>query len=859
MAAGASVWVAWRPAWTLNGHVSRKCAPVKTDTLTLGTHEQPAPPTHAPGLRLTRCRAYTGGAAIGPTRLPTESALSALEPKRPEWTMPPEVDVTAALRAAVGGHPLVARILCRRGVCDPRHAAAFLDPSLYTPSPPDALPGVLRAASVAREVAGAGGRVRVWGDPDADGVTAAAVLAEALWAADIAADYRMPRPGEGHGLPPRAVDEALRDGISLIVTVDTGITEHEAVRLARSRGLRVVVTDHHDVAGDLPGADAVVNPEFLPADHPQRHLSGAAVAYQLGRALLAGAAVSARHDPLDLVAIGLITDLVPLVGDCRYLAQRGLDALRATARPGLMALMQVCRIDGRATDGNDVSFRIGPRLNAMARLASAQRCVELVSTGDPGVARRLAEEADALNRSRQARADAATAAAEEQLRRDPELARQGAIIIEGEGWDGGTRGAVAAALAQRFERPAIVLSRSGDGTMVASARSVPGVDVHAAIVAHRGLLEREGGHPMAAGFTVREESLEALRSGLLATLEGELSRRTEAPALAVDAVVGWDDVGLPLARELGRLAPFGPGNARPVLLLPRATVARIEGPRGPTGRQSPTVHLASGGGHTLRVLSGDADPPPVGAEVDVALHLGIRRWRGRESLEARLVAHRPAGRGEAAAPVSVGGVDIIDLRREPGAGPRLQRLLDRYPGLVVWAEGPDAPEGAVSRVELAPGAEALAVAWAPPGPEELADALERVEPGVVVLLAAGEIPPTGIEETLRSLAGMVRRAAREGRASLEVPRMAARLGARRGVVEAGLEYLLAAGHPGLVRDGAGAVTLVAHEGADRVRDEEGCRAALEALRRLLQETAAYRAAYAVEPPGALLSARRSSA
>ncbi|NLD43413.1 MAG: hypothetical protein GX657_07960 [Chloroflexi bacterium] len=775
------------------------------------------------------------------------------------WRLPePLDDIPLALREAVGGHPLVARLLAQRGMADPLAARAFLDPAQYRPAPPAELPGLPEAVRLLGEAAASGGAVYVWGDGDADGITATALLHEALAAAGLRVTCGLPARAEGPGLPPRAVQAALAAGAQFLVTCDTGVTAHETVSLARRLGLRVIITDHHDLPEALPAADALVNPRLLPGGHPLAGLSGVGVAYLLAQGLAesgASALAGALDGLLDLAAIGLVADLAPLTDDVRYLVQRGLQALRYTQRPGLLALLAAAEASAAHADEETISWLLGPRLNAAADLAGSEAGLRLLLTADAEEAADLAGLLERKYRERRARTEAALAAAEEQLRRDPELQAQPAIVVEAGEWGGGgVLGRVAAGLAERYDRPAVVIALHADGLCVGSARSVEGVDIHEAISAGRDLLVREGGHPLAAGFTVRSENLPRFRSLLMRALAPVVAARPVAP-LRVDAIVAAEAIDLALARELSRLGPFGAGNPRAVLALPALALARLEAgdEQAPRYRR---LYLSGGEGQSLRVTTfGEGALPAMGARVDVAVHVRAAFWGGQERLDVLLAGWRPAEEGApATVTLAEGAVEVVDWRGERRqVETLLQTLRERYgERLAVWAEGPEVPEGALRRADLPEqGAPALALASAPAGPEDLRAALARVRPHVVYLLPPADTAAREVRAFLRQVAGMLQVTLRDRAGHLDVPRMASRVGQREAAILAALRALEADGHLRLTRGVGGAWR--AEPGAGRTSSAERRRRALLVVEEVLAETAAYRQAYATMPPAALFS------
>jgi single-stranded-DNA-specific exonuclease len=784
------------------------------------------------------------------------------------WLPLPAPEVPPALREAIGGHTLVARLLVQRGLREVEQARAFLDPAFYPPTSPWELPGMEQAIAILRRAMGQGAPVRVWGDFDADGQTATAVLVETLSAAGAQVDYDLPRRDEGHGLPPRAIAEALRDGIAILITCDTGINDATVVAQGVAAGLTILITDHHDLPADLPPAQALLDPKMLPDQHPLRELSGAGVAYLVARALL-GDGAAALERTLDLVALGLVADVATQVGEVRYLVQRGLAALRATERPGLLALARLAQLDLPHLDEQTIGFQLGPRLNAAGRLADARSAVRLLLTQDRGEAEALAQELETLNLERQARTEAVQMAVEELLAREADLLRQPALVVVGENWEPGVLGLVAGELAQRYDRPAVLIARRPGQPSVGSARSVEGIDIHAAILSQREHLLREGGHPMAAGFSLLPEREKDFRRGLLAWMRAHHPER-RLPPLEIAAEIPWEEIGLPLAQEVLRLAPFGPGNPQPVFMTAGGILVRVED----VSRRRATPHrhlyLDDETGRGLRATWFNAQElPQPGERIDLAFRLAVNYWRGQARLQVELVDWRPA------APVAqrelamlIAGREVVDWRAAADAAERLAQLRQRYgPQLILWAEGlEEPPEGAITRATWPEHpAIALAILTAPPGPEALRWALRRAQPQEVYLLPPLAVPEPTPAEFLRAVAGMLRVALRAHGGLVDPLRMAARIGAREEAIIAALRGLEAAGKVVLRREAEGLRAYPPEaapppeeaeepenpeEQAERLRQAE--EQARHALGYLLRETRAYRQAYASQPVAALI-------
>ncbi len=417
------------------------------------------------------------------------------------WLEPGPVSVSQELRAAIGGHPLVAETLVRRGMRTVAEAQAFLNADLYVPAVPEDMPGMVDAVGRIQRALDSQERILVWGDFDVDGQTATTLLVSCLQ--DLGGDvaYHIPiRDTESHGMRVPWLAEELARGIGLVVTCDTGIDAHEAVTYAHSCGVDVIITDHHELPSELPEAVAVINPHRLPEDHPLASLPGVGVAYKVAEALYVqvGRAESASA-LLDLVALGIVADVAVQTGDTRYLLQRGLQVLRETPRIGLQALMKLAKIAPATLTTEDIGFGVGPRMNALGRLGDANAIVELLTTHDLSRARILASQLESLNLRRRSLCDQVMAGAEAQLERDPALLESAALVLGDPDWPAGVIGIVANRLVERYQRPVVMLSTPPGEMARGSARSVDGCHITEAIATQAELLEGFGGHKMAAG------------------------------------------------------------------------------------------------------------------------------------------------------------------------------------------------------------------------------------------------------------------------------------------------------------------------------------------------------------------------
>ncbi len=455
-----------------------------------------------------------------------------------------------------------ARVLVRRGLAEPDAARAFLagggghDPFL--------LGDMTAACEAIRAAVAAGKRICVHGDYDVDGLCATALAVLIL--RELGADVESHLPSrfeEGYGVARETLARLAEEGCGLVLTVDCGITAVEEIAEARAAGLEVVVTDHHRPGELLPDCPIVAT---RPSAYPFPELCGTGVVYKLGQALLGSdSEVLDRH--LDLVALATIADVVPLVDENRALAIAGLRTLARTQKPGLRALMQVARVDPADIDEGAVGFRLGPRINAAGRLCRPVEALELLLTEEREEAKRLAERLEVLNRDRQALEQRILREAVAQVEAWPEARRRRrGYVVADEGWHEGVIGIVASRLAERFNRPVVLLAGT-EGGWKGSGRSVPTFDLHSSLAACSQLLERWGGHRAAAGLSLAAEQLEPFIEAFAAYADANLDDRDLEPVTVVDAVVSPRELTLDLAGELARLAPFGFGNPGVTLLL----------------------------------------------------------------------------------------------------------------------------------------------------------------------------------------------------------------------------------------------------------------------------------------------------
>jgi len=479
----------------------------------------------------------------------------------------------AALSGRASGNtlPILASLLVRRGITDPESAGRFLAPSLSHLHAPEQMTG-LRTAVNRIEAAIEGKQpILIYGDYDVDGTMAVIILKAAIELCGGAADFHVPhRIREGYDLRDDVIERAAAAGIRLIISVDMGIRAFAPAETAQRLGVDLIVTDHHLPGPDgVPKALAVVNPNQAGCAYPYKHLCGAGVAFKLAQGLM-----QRRLDTKDqsrlllsfmkVVAIATIADAVPLTGENRVFASLGLDALRKAVNPGLQALLEAAQISPkRAPTSTEVAFRIAPRINAAGRMDVARDVIELFSVKDVARARELAAKLDQLNTERQEEERRILRAVEERFTSDPALCEAYCIVVDGDSWHRGVIGITATRVVERYNRPAVVISRQGEEAF-GSGRSIRAFHLLEAIESCGDLFSRYGGHAHACGFAMPAANIPQLRAQLDAFARDRLTPADFEPLLDLDAELRLGEVTPALFQALRLLAPYGVGNPEPI-------------------------------------------------------------------------------------------------------------------------------------------------------------------------------------------------------------------------------------------------------------------------------------------------------
>lgn len=569
--------------------------------------------------------------------------------------LPSDQDAIGRLTKLARLSPVVAQLVLNRGISGANDAKRFLDASLSGLHSPQLLPHIPDAAERIVTAVKAGRRICIYGDYDTDGVTGTAILVQLLTKLGASVEFHVPlRIDDGYGLNLEKLRKLAESGVSLVVSVDCGITAVEEAREAARLGLELIITDHHEMKEVLPPAAALVHPRLPGSEYPFDGLSGAGVAFKLAWAIAQQASGSEKVTPelrdllldaVGLAALGLVADVVPLLDENRIFVRHGLERIRTAPSLGLQALIDAAGIakNGRIR-AEDVSFKLAPRLNAAGRLGCAQLVVELLITRNPARATELAEYLESLNSQRQTLERRATKQAREMVEAEG-LDSSSGIVLGSRDWHPGVIGIVAGRLAEQFGRPVLLAAiRDGEPAAIGSGRSILGFPLHEALQACNEHLVGHGGHAAAAGFKVKPEKIDALRTTFNEFVKNHFPSGPPAPRIVLDAEVPLSALTLSLLKDIDRLEPYGASNPRPKFL---ATHLSIDG----------TPKKMGEGEHHLsfRVRQGDTKMRAVafgmgdrleelmsaGGSCCLAFSPQLNEWEGRRSVEMHVLDLRP--------------------------------------------------------------------------------------------------------------------------------------------------------------------------------------------------------------------------
>ena len=491
-----------------------------------------------------------------------------------------EQEVQQQLEKELNISSAAARMLVVRGIQTADEARAFVRPSLDKLHDPFLMKDMDKAVERLHQAITQGEKILIYGDYDVDGTTAVALMyrfleairREGYEAKGAEIDYYIPdRYTEGYGVSQQGIDYAAEQGCGLIITLDCGIKAVEKVAYAKSKGIDVIVCDHHTPGNELPDAVAVLNMKRSDCPYPYKDLSGCGVGFKLAQAYTQQYGLSFDNlvPLLQLLAMSIASDIVPITGENRILAHYGIKQLNTQPFTGLSAIMQVAGIEAKKITINELVYKIGPRINACGRMKSGRAAVELLLTNDPDFAHEQAEEVNHHNEDRRDCDTETTKEALQQLLDDPTDANRRSTVVYAPHWHKGVVGIVASRLTETYYRPTIVLTAGEDGIISGSARSVGGFDIYAAIDSCHDLLTNFGGHKYAAGLSMHIDDLPEFRERFEAYVAAHIQPNQLQPTLDIEAELQLGDITKSFYNVLRHLEPFGPGNPRPLFVSRR--------------------------------------------------------------------------------------------------------------------------------------------------------------------------------------------------------------------------------------------------------------------------------------------------
>ena len=479
----------------------------------------------------------------------------------------PEQEMAAErLAGAINVNPVICRMLIERGITTPEEARHFFRPQLNELIDPFKMKDMQKAVDRLNEAMGRKERILVYGDYDVDGCTAVALVYRFLRQFYSNIDYYIPdRYEEGYGVSRQGIDFAYEAGVKLVIVLDCGIKAVEEIAYAKEKGIDFIICDHHVPDEVMPVAVAILNAKRPDATYPYKHLSGCGVGFKFMQAFAKnnGISFSMLVPLLDLVAVSIASDIVPVMGENRILAYYGLRQLNSNPSVGLKSVIEICGLQGKDITMSDIIFKIGPRINASGRMQNGKESVALLVEHDYARAKRMASLINKYNEERKELDKKMTEEANGIVEKMDKLDTNHSIVLYNEDWHKGVIGIVASRLTEIYFRPAVVLTRSGD-MVTGSARSVSGFDVYRAIEQCRDLLENFGGHTYAAGLSMKVENVELFKKRFEEYVSSNIEREQTDAIIEIDAVINFKDITSRFYNDLKRMSPFGPDNKKPI-------------------------------------------------------------------------------------------------------------------------------------------------------------------------------------------------------------------------------------------------------------------------------------------------------
>jgi single-stranded-DNA-specific exonuclease len=762
------------------------------------------------------------------------------------WLEPRFYQPSAEIQEAFPNSLLLAGQLAKRGITTLSQAREFLDLDAYKPSSPFDFSDLEKAVVRINSAIDNSELIGIWGDFDVDGQTSTALLVSGLRAMGARVAYHVPvRADESHGIGLNFLKSFLTEGIQLLITCDTGITEFESMTFLQDIGLDVILTDHHTPADDLPPALSILNPRLLPPGHPMANLAGVGTAFQVIRGLYENR--KEKNEPAgnfhDLVALGTIADLAELTGENRYYAKLGLEQINQAMRPSIKAMLDFAGFKRQRITESHISFTFAPRLNAIGRLSDANPMVNFLISTDEDLIRTTAIQMEELNANRKIAVEMIYRSALDLLEQQPALLQYPVILLGKAGWEGGVVGIVASRIVEKFGKPSILMNIKGD-IAAGSARSVEGIDIIQSIRANSSMLIRYGGHPMAAGLSIHVEDIPQFREALSATIDSQKEGLVIEPQLEIDAYLPFSNLTNTLLDEMDLLAPFGPGNPPPLLVSRGVEIEKPALIGKSREHRRLTLKDQQGGQVDALWWNSASEPLPEGL-FDIAYYARRDTFKGAQGVILEWVDFHTSESAFIDLQHTTSRYRIVDHRFDPNASTSLEQLI-KDPEMIIWAEGSKNPyERAVSREALKPSRK-FAILTPPPSLDVLMQALESVSPSEVFTFSmpSADDSPKGF---LEELSQFVKKGLRDKQTVVSLLHFGGYLGHTTETVLAGLRWWQLRGDLEFTLDGDR--VTVSRKNSQPSHEIHTHTLLLEGL---LKETAAFRSYYRRADPAVLL-------
>jgi single-stranded-DNA-specific exonuclease len=740
-------------------------------------------------------------------------------------------------------HPIVANRLKNLKLHTEEQIESFLNPNLYKPSPGWQLPGLINVADKVEKAVRERQSICVWGDFDVDGQTSTAVLVSTIEKLGGIVSFHVPvRGSETHGISIPVLERIITNGIQLILTCDTGITAHEAVNFSNSRNVEVLITDHHDLPDELPNAAGITNPKLLKSSHPLANLAGVGVAYKLAEELFSRFGLDPDGLPVELAALGLVADLAILHGDTRFLVQKGLQSLKNTQILGLDLLLEASELDRENLSEEQISFNLAPRLNSLGRLSDANVGVELLTTTDPVRAKVITSTIEGLVAQSRLLSNQVFSAAEAQIAANPSLIEQPIVVLSYPNWPGGVLGIVSSRLVERYGKPFILLTRPEGEPARGSARSIEGFDIHKAISLQKDLLIQSGGHPMAAGMSMIKENIDLFKEKLNESIRSKTIEYSTERELPIDGFLSLGEVTLELAENLNFLAPYGPGNEKPVIVFRNLTIHDMV----QIGRNDGHLKfiVKDGNGNSQTVLWWNAvDQSLPGRNIDLAANISINNWKGQKQVQLTFVDFRSSKINEIVAPASK--FDVEDKRDKDEQLQIIERLPENS---IAWLEGQNRKRLVERIFDINPdiqvvdrngliSTKVLTILTTPPSQGVLNQILSTTNPEKIILIKDLE-ELTNAEQEIQYLVGLIKYSIKNHDGSTSISSLAAATRQDSKTIKQAILWLEARGDFKLIDETRDNIVLTAGNGQ---KDQQLAENQWKKLQHLFEETIAYQA------------------